>query len=236
MSADRVDKKLAKSESTERPPRAGQNQYAPEATNSVETLDETIRRTGEGPASNCICPHVPDAVNDINPAIPAELVPDGPTNYDVDDDDLDAGGLDDDFLDGLDNDEPELATTPMRSGSSVSPTPQEIEAKHQRIWMFPGVSQISHVRATAAITAKESPIDKSAAYGYTRNMTIEQYRHWLQKKIKELDHPEPDIGVCEGAATIVEEAAATALVLGLPDLYRKSKFKGQRSGRQEGEE
>ena len=74
---------------------------------------------------------------------------------------------------------------------------------------------------------KESVFDKSPARGYTINMTVEQFRHWLQKKIQELDCPEPDIAVCEGAASIVEKAAATALVLGLPDLYRKSKFKGQ---------
>ena len=69
--------------------------------------------------------------------------------------------------------------------------------------------------------------DKSPAADYTTNMTVDRYRHWLQKKIQELDSPEPDIAVCEGAATIVEEAAATALVLGLTDLYRRCRFKGQ---------
>lgn len=57
-------------------------------------------------------------------------------------------------------------------------------------------------------------------------MTVEQFRHWLQRKIRELDL-DLDMTACEGAASVVREAGATALELGLPNLYRKCCFKGQ---------
>ena len=76
------------------------------------------------------------------------------------------------------------------------------------------------------VITEESLFDKSAVQGYAVNMTLEQYRHWLQKNIRALDL-DPDVNVCEGAASVVGKAGATALELGLPDLYRKCRFKSR---------
>ena len=60
--------------------------------------------------------------------------------------------------------------------------------------------------------------------------TLPAFRRWLKRKIQELDTPESDLAVCDGAGAVVQEAAATALVLGLPDLYRLCQFKGHLGG------
>ena len=60
--------------------------------------------------------------------------------------------------------------------------------------------------------------------------TIPAFRRWLKRKIQELDTPEPDLALCDGAASIVQDAAATALTLGLPDVYRLCQFTGTLNG------
>lgn len=59
-------------------------------------------------------------------------------------------------------------------------------------------------------------------------MRLEQFRQWLKQHIAALKTPEePDMVDWAEAASIVEKAAATALALGLPEVYRKCHFTTQ---------
>jgi len=48
--------------------------------------------------------------------------------------------------------------------------------------------------------------------------TLHGFARRLQAEIVELDAPEPDPAICEGAAAIVREARRIAQSLGYPDL------------------
>ena len=54
-------------------------------------------------------------------------------------------------------------------------------------------------------------------------MNLHEFSKWLSAEIAELNAPESDLDICEGAASVVREARRIAQSLGYPDLVPSCK-------------